>query len=326
MSVTASSRIAFPAALLAVSIMLVLVAHVVTFGQADFIIKSLQNYLHAPGFGLFALGMLFLCRKAKLGNHPYLYAAASAILLGALSEFAQVFTARDADLLDWVWDIIGITGFLGIASLADRERSLARHAKQRWLLAGGAVLLFLLAVAPLAYYSYAYVARQLAHPSLLEFDRIWEHEIISASSTANLEWVAAPDDWPLEGMLGRFRLSAGEGSALVFQPHSDWQGYDRLTFIAGTADGSTLPVTLRVNDHFHTHVYDDRFNQKFILTPTPRQISISLETIRTSPATRVMDLSRIQDIILFASDPAVDGYIYVDAFRLESDTPTSTTH
>jgi hypothetical protein len=67
----------------------------------------------------------------------------------------------------------------------------------------------------------------------------------------------------------------------------------------------------------HDSEFSDRFNRRIILKPGLNHISINLEDIRKSPATRPMDMGNVTRICFFATGIAKPVTVYLDNIRLD---------
>ena len=80
--------------------------------------RELQNLGHVPLFGMLSIALIILLEKIAeriSRSRIFLYLAAfiTTVFLGAATELIQYFTPRDADVSDWIFDIIGAALFLG---------------------------------------------------------------------------------------------------------------------------------------------------------------------------------------------------------------------
>src|SRR5690606_29395511 len=110
----------------------------------------------------------------------------------------------------------------------------------------------------------------------------------------------------------------GRYQALVMdEPAPDWRGW-RVREVDAQAPGAEGNVVLRVHDRLHDRRRnEDRYNEAFLLPPRTRQtLRIPLERIRTGPDSRVLDLSAIQGLVLYASNQSVPRAFVVHEIRL----------
>jgi VanZ family protein len=73
------------------------------FGGAEKSIGVTDKLMHAAAFGA-----TFLCASLCFPRRPLYLVAIAVSLFGGLTEIIQGMTGRDADLLDWVADSIGV--------------------------------------------------------------------------------------------------------------------------------------------------------------------------------------------------------------------------
>lgn len=105
------------------------------------------------------------------------------------------------------------------------------------------------------------------------------------------------------------------GIALAYFPR-DWRGFDSLAIAIYNPERSALPLTCRIHDRAHNHQYRDRYNHRFTLKTGWNHITIDLETVRSAPDGREMDLSRIMAVGLFSVRLPAPRRMYVDDVRL----------
>lgn len=260
--------------------------------------------------------MIGLRHRFGVGR-AYMIAGITAIAIGALSEAMQIVGLRDADVSDWINDIVGVVAFLTTAMAFEKWRRRSPGQSFQWplLACGGAALVW--AIGPFAWYSYASISKQALFPEILTFESSWQTELIRTEGTSFLEIADAPPGWPEPGRVGRLHLLSASDPGLVIEPYPDWTKYNALSFVAASDDDKIRKIVFRVNDGVRPLDYGNRFNREVLLTSTPRRIRFSLDEIRHSPATRQMEMGAIRDIILFIRDPDSRGTIIVDDFRLE---------
>ena len=101
---------------------------------------------------------------------------------------------------------------------------------------------------------------------------------------------------------------------------NDWSGFKVLRFDIYNPDGLPLMMVVRVNDITHETngwVDDDRFNKRFQVNPGWNHLVFTLTEIQNGPATRLMDLTHISLIVIYAAQLPEARTIYLDNIRLE---------
>ena len=102
-------------------VLILIVMHVIEFPQLSSVAQRLQNSLHAPGSGVFAVLVMFSLRKLVAPARAYFMAATIVVIVAAVGEALQVSGSRDADLRDLASDMLGMAGFLAMAAAFDDE-------------------------------------------------------------------------------------------------------------------------------------------------------------------------------------------------------------
>ena len=101
---------------------------------------------------------------------------------------------------------------------------------------------------------------------------------------------------------------------------NDWSGFNALSFDIYNPDSLALTMVVRVNDIAHEKtgwVDEDRFNKRFQVNPGWNHLVFTLAEIQKGPATRLMDLSHISLIVIYATQLPEARTIYLDNIRLE---------
>ncbi len=290
--------------------------------------RHVGNFAHVPLFGLVALTLLallpHLLPRSLLHRGPlYGFALAGTVALAAASELMQLFTARDADVRDFVRDVIGATCFLGIFASFDRQlagRALWRNAKLKHALRLGSVFLVLVTFSPVVMWAEAYRQRASNMPTLIGFSSSWELMFVEAND-ATLEVTLPPSGWTKPGgdLVGRLTFNTSRYPGLTIEEaYPDWHRFSFLTLSLFSELGDEVAVIIRIHDRHHDGRYGDRFNQKVPVQPGLNLVRIPLRNVQRAPDGREMDMQAIRAITLFAVEPAEPFTIYVDDLRLES--------
>jgi len=297
----------------------VIALHLVEFPMTSQAARHLIDALHAPGFGLVAVGAMLLFRQRNDPGAAYIAAIITTFLLGVAAEALQIFSPRNADLQDLGWNALGIAGCLAIAACLDpKVRSRLARPHFAVLLIVGTIALAI-ALKPVVQNAYVLGARAMALPVLVSFDHRWETGLYRPLDSTQLSTVTPPDDWPVQNLrVMAMDLSAIRYSGIVIDPYPDWTGYDSISFLAASTDGKEHKMTIRIHDAEHNHHYKDRFNKAFRIGPKEVRFKIPLVEVRDSVENRRFDLSRIAGIVVFKVDATGDERILIDDFRLEN--------
>jgi len=297
---------------------IVVVLHLVEIPVSSQAAGTLIENLHAPGFGIVAVGAMLLFRRAVSHGTAFLIAGVYSLALALASEAAQYFSSRDADIIDFGWDLLGIGGFLALAACANlssiRRAGKVRHAT---LLIIG-LLATSSALAPVGHSSWILAARALALPVVAEFDHSWEANIYRPLNTTRISTIKPPPNWPVQnGRVLAIDFAPIRYSGVVIDPYPDWTEFESISFLAASADGKEHELNIRIHDISHNQQWDDRYNDKMTIGPDVVRYEISLEDIRNSIAHRPFDMSRIMGIVLFKVDATNGERLLIDDFRLE---------
>ena len=128
-----------------------------------------------------------------------------------------------------------------------------------------------------------------------------------ASGRHSLEMKLYPADYP--------------GLALKLG-HRDWRRYDAVAFDIFNPQPEALEITVRIDDKKDYPEFEDRYNERFTLSPGATVVRIPLDTLRTSGGDRRrLDLSRIYRFMFFLVDNRELRTLFVDNIRLEGEQP-----
>ena len=298
----------------------VVVLHLVEFAVTSQAARNLIDALHAPGFGLVAVGAMLLFRQRSDPGAAYIAAIITTFLLGVAAEALQIFSPRNADLQDLGWNALGIAGCLAIAACFDqRVRSRLTRPRFAVLLIIGTIALAI-ALKPAVQNVFVLSARAMTLPVLVSFDHRWEAGLYQPLESTQLSTIAPPDEWPVRNRrVMAMDLSAISYSGIVIDPYPDWTGYDSISFLAASTDGKEHKITIRIHDVEHNHQYDDRFSKALRIGPKATRYEIPLIEVHDSVKNRRFDLSKIARIIVYKADATGDERILIDDFRLEND-------
>jgi hypothetical protein len=127
------------------------------------------------------------------------------------------------------------------------------------------------------------------------------------------------DEWSASGLRSlRCRLPRGTYPGVRFLDfENDWRGFDTLALAVRNEGAEAVELVVRVDDRESGEEFGNRYNGVFSLAPGENSIRIPLEEIRRGPASRALDLSHIEQFLIFlrnGSDPPV---LLVDRIALE---------
>lgn len=291
----------------------VIVLHTVGLGTAAARFRELFDVGHVLGFA----GVAVITGRAVLGARwstsdrlKIAFACCIVAALALIAEAAQVPTARDASVADLLRDALGIAAGSGLL-LASRSKALPRA----MLIACATVLLGIGLAGP----GRMLVARGLAAarvPVLITFDGFPETPFVRGVG-AEVQRVAAPAGWPVEGEAGRVVPDGSgryAGISFVELP-GNWAQFQSLEFLVAAESSALGELTIRIHDRAHNGDYADRFNRSFDVGVEVRRVRIDLDEIRSAPRSRSLDLSRVAEIVVFSSAPERGAFL-IDDLRL----------
>jgi hypothetical protein len=287
--------------------------HLVDLGWSSQAGANLRNALHAPIFGFLSLVMAVLFRHRLGAGAALALAAGFSLSAGVIGELLQVIGPRDASLQDLGYDALGIASFMLILAYFDKTIQWPLFGIPRiWSLIIGAPFLAVV-IYPAAWYVYAFAARAQAMPQLIVFDDRWAQSFYRPQHNASIERIERPHDWPADsGRVALVTLGNSKYSGIIVEPSPDWTGYSSLSFRVASADNDIHQMTIRVHDRNHNGKLSDRFNQRFEITPEPKVVELSLESVQNAPANRSMRMSAIEALLIFKVAPKGGEKIILD--------------
>lgn len=96
----------------------------------------------------------------------------------------------------------------------------------------------------------------------------------------------------------------------------DWSKHNFLKFDIYNQEEAPLRLAIRIDDAKDPS-YDDRYNHPIALDPGMNHISIPLSSLVTTATGRKINLTNVQQMIMFLSSPKEKRVIYLDNVRLE---------
>ena len=235
------------------------------------------------------------------------------MLLGVLSEAAQIPVARDASLHDLMSDWFGAASFIGIALAVSARHTFTRTQVAAILVLAASMLIW--ALWPLARTSLAYAERFRQLPQLVQADSTLS-DVFIRRQFASVSRVRTPD-----GAAIQVELLDGAWPGITFHDlWPDWRAYTSLVLQITVEGSSAFDLNVRIHDRPHQagkQIYTDRFNAQYRLLPGSHEIRISLDDVRMSPRDREMELAQVEGIILFGRQQDAGRVFRVQDLRLE---------
>lgn len=286
--------------------------------------KSIFDAGHAVVSGYLALVFLRLILAWTGGACTALRASLWAFVItmacGLGIEIVQILLPRDASFGDLVRNGLGAAGMLSAewACVRDASGSFVRRRGTRTVLLGSAMLVYLLAFAPVGAVVVAYAQRDAAFPRLCDFDARWEGFFVQMRG-ADLDRTPRPSGWgQTDDTAGRVTFRGGKYPCFTLkEPVRDWSRHRALVFEVFSQLESPVEIQIRIDDAAHNQQYDDRFNRSLTVSPGANLFRIPLAEVRQAPRSREMDLTHIAHLVIFTIEPPQPISLYLDALRLE---------
>jgi hypothetical protein len=271
------------------------------------IIGAVGEQVHIP---LLACLALLIYWKGPLRGRLWLAAAATAVL-GAAIEFVQEFVGRSALFEDWLLDLIGIGLVVGFVLWRGHGRR-----QGLWLF----IALLIYIPGQLWYLPFSVMAKyeaRLTFPVLGGFDTTHHRWLWEDTSGAEIAFARADS---AHGQV--LRLSGGPPSrwpgAQMTHFHHDWTAYTTLVFEARVTEvtGDSLQFGLRIDDFQGRR---DRIwaSQSFFATDQWRTFSMQIADRKVLHGERLLDLTDVESVLVFALKPKGPFVLEVDNLRLQ---------
>lgn len=279
--------------------------------------SNIFNVLHVLLSASIALVSLRLSRKLLDGWFPqpwhhYAWAAAVVFVLGAGLEIAQFYVPGLPSLQDFVIDMVGGLAALGLVfGLSQRRRHL------RWAMGVASLGVLACALASPGMTLWRAARRAQRFPVLSAFTRV-EFPYVLLNDGARLAMREETSEADAEWRAG-LTIPAGRDypGLQLTPPAGDWSGSTDLVVPIYSNEGGAFPLQLRVHDDLHTGEFEDRFNTELTVHEGRNEFRIPISHIAHGPHHRVLDLARVDAIVLFASKPARAHEVLLGTWRLE---------
>lgn len=298
--------------------LLLLAAPLFFIGGPDWVASSLLK--NAWNFGHIIFFALLLIVVQWFMPLPYwrhwLSVTFAALFIGGALEIAQHFVGRHASWGDVFNNLAGV--WLGL--FWGQHGGGAYYRK--WIRWGRFVSLLL--IGPALWWvvesAWAEWSLRRAFPHLNNFEK--HHEL--QQLTANPERVNAQvtNEIASQGAQSlRLELAAGKYAGLRLRVcYGDWGKYERLVMDLFNPDAEPLPLMLRISDVLHdrgNNSYNDRFNRPLLLQPGWNQVQVAMNDIKNGATQRRLQLDKLCNLGIFASDLQQTRRFYLDNIRLE---------
>ena len=278
--------------------------------------NALFDVGHVVVFAAITVILLDLVERRQAAPNPRAvvgWTVAVTLALAAGTELLQSLEPNhDADVLDLVRDAAGMTLAL-LLRPAGPSPHIGTVRRLTAALIAVAVLAPFLAVAGLS------VQRQRAFPVVIPMHGSWWERRLQSFRDAEV----VPGGCEASGSAGteplvRLLFQPARYPGFYFkEPYPDWRGFQRLVFRAGTDAGQSITLLLRIDDARQDEQHGDRFIVRLVLTPGDHRLEIPLDTVRSAPQGREMDLARIRGIGVYAHQIRRPQHVCLSEFHLE---------
>lgn len=310
--------VAWLAAGLALAVVLVTVRR-----QGGQLWPHIFNLLHVVLSGLVAAVSLRLSRRllgARLLRAWQHFAVAflTVALLGGGLEAVQLFAPGSPSFRDVAIDLAGGASVLGvIAGLQSPAVVTGRLARGLTLAVSFVALVWALYPSGAALRTVALRAQRF--PVLCDFSRI-DSAFLLLNDGATMSPALDASAPPGEGWSRQLRLPAGKYPGVeVVPPLGDWSGYRELVISALSQESRDFELQLRVNDASEDTAFDNRFNRGITVVPGVNEFRIPLTAVAVTPRGRLLDLAKVERVVLFAAELSEPHSLRLGSWRLEGD-------
>ncbi len=272
------------------------------------------------GHVLFFLPFSWLLCSFLQTRHPDMRGAALlmrvamvVLLLGVCIELLQSqIHGRSMSLADIFRNLLGtLLAFAFFCPAAGTRQH------TRFLLQVSIIILSLLACLPLFISLYDEQVARSQFPLLADFETPFELSRFDGQERVSLS--TSIHRHGKRSMRIRLTTETYSGVTLFYFPR-DWQAYARLKFSVYNPNDRMIALHCRVNDRLHgehDRAFSDRFHRRILLKQGWNDLQFTLEDIRQAPASRDMDLSRIELVGIFVAREPAPLTLYLDWLRLE---------
>lgn len=286
--------------------------------------RRLQDAMHGPLFAIVAIAAFAYVRDrwATLATWKiYSLSLLAALSLGGLGEVLQwaFSNRRQAEWHDLVTDGLGAGLGLCLRARFSRNWQFLHSINRRFLIAASSAMVCTLA-APALWSAAAYAKRQAQAPELATWRTSLGHHFLNAE-TARTEIQIAPTQWQIK--TNEFALYIGPNKdhrwsgITIEEPLSDWSRYSALEITIINPNNRPLELILRIDDRSHNQEYADRFNGNLQFAAQQRTVlRLPLSAIEQSPATRLLRLNAISQLVLFQDTKRDAQSFYLCGIRL----------
>lgn len=253
-----------------------------------------------------------------LAVHLVVAMSAVAVVGGGL-ELSQYIAPGEPSWRDVIIDLGG--GLACVLVVAAVRGGCAL--RTRALLASAAIGVFVLSLAQPSLALFREVKRGRLFPTLATFAEA-ERDALSLNFNATLTSMDTPDD--AREVFGRrarlLTLPPGKYPGIeVIPPPGDWSEYTDLHLQVYSLASEALPFEVRVHDREHARKQPprspaDRFTRELTLRPGLNEFRFPVSEIQRTPSGRMMNLTEIEQIVLFTPSPGEPVQVLLGPWKL----------
>jgi VanZ family protein len=290
----------------------VIVGHLLPGLDNSRVEDGIRNGLHILVFA--AVAVVFLRNLRSLGLSSFVAALVTLLgvaIVGASAEYLQYLSGRQPDALDIARDVGGAAlAVLGniawhSADRGDRPGLTNLIPRVIAVFAGGLIVM------PLTFWLSIIVLGRLSAPVIVDFDQWWNQHIYRP---INAEIISTG------GVHGPFEielLKRGRSGIVISPMMTDWRGYEVISVTAVMSAGPDTNVTVKINDSERKNNWSDQFIASIVVKSNRSTIRIPLTDLVTGEDQPDIDLSDIQELVIFARDRRRGTSMVIDNIRLE---------
>lgn len=301
-------------------------------GGPDISDNRLLNELWQTGhFFLFALLVMLIAQLPTFEQASFLalvfWSFLFSILMGGLTEVIQLLVGRDFEMMDIVNDALGgITGAI-IVQLFREPRY-----RQKLVLSLPSLLLALIGTQNFWQAAVDEHHMSQSFPVLADFSQPteltrWHYQsaLLSLYRTDNQTGNTASNTTKV------YRRNNQQLKAIFYPSKTptitlkelkpDWRNTRFFQFSVNNTKNAELQLILKISDKQHAKNYyalNDRYNKSLTLQPGWNHYRIDLNDVKTSPATRSMEMRNIDSVSWYLSEPKSPVLLFFDDIKLSN--------
>ncbi len=293
----------------------ILLFFIIKFPNNTLMDNEIQNTGHSLLFGLLAIlslkGYRLLFTKATQ-LHTYIVVFIFLAFIGISIELLQIPLQRDADIIDFLRDLVGVITVLGLDYflLIKKTNGIYRLKTKDYVILIFCLMIFIAGIFPITSLSLAYNNRNNDFPTIINFKSIYSRYFFRTYN-ASIENVQINDF-----SLITLKQSKRAGFVII-EPIPNWHDYHEVCFKIYSTNSKVFEIGFRIHDEKHNFRHTDRFNTHIKVTPQPHKYCYKLSDIEGAPINRNMNLNQIEKIHFYKSNNSSELQFYLSKIWLE---------